>query len=143
MNTSLGENLIAPCGMDCSHCTAFLNYKYSQKGRLRGKCEGCRPRDKKCAFLKQRCDLLKNKKVQFCYECKDFPCEQLLKLDKRYEKKGWDVSFSGNNKRIKKVGLKQFIKEQKKKFECPKCGGPVSIHEGICYKCQFKKGFNS
>jgi len=114
----IDDTLIAPCGMNCAHCTLYLNYKYSGKPDelhgLKGGCSGCRPRDKKCAFVKQKCELLRKKKIQFCYECKNFPCEQILKLDKRYEKKGWDVSFSGNNRRIKKIGLKKFIKEQEK-----------------------------
>lgn len=133
------EILVAPCGMNCAYCAAYLNYKYGGKPDelhgSRGGCSGCRPRDKSCAFLKKKCDLLRKKKIQFCYECKDFPCEQLLKLDSRYEKKGWDVSFSGNNKRIKEIGLDAFIKEQKKKWSCPKCSGPISIHEKKCYKC--------
>jgi competence CoiA-like predicted nuclease len=85
--------------------------------------------------LKQRCELLKNKKVQFCYECSDFPCENLQKLDKRYEKKGWDVSFSDNNRRIKEIGLEKFIKEQEEKWTCPVCKGPISVHGGQCINC--------
>lgn len=129
------EILIAPCGMNCSYCSAYLNYKYGQKGKLRGKCSGCLPSDKHCAFLKQRCELLKNKKIRFCFECNNFPCEQLLKLDRRYRKKHWLVSFSGNNRRIQEVGLGQFIKEQNKKWSCRKCKGPVSIQERECYQC--------
>lgn len=101
-------------------------------------CKGCRPRNKQCAFLKKRCNLLKNKKIEFCFECQDFPCKNLLKLDERYKKRGWDVSFSGNNRRIKEVGLVKFIEEQEKKFQCPKCGGTISVHDNKCYDCQVK-----
>ena len=133
------QELIAPCGMNCGVCVGYLNFIHDvRKDKYKGQCQGCRPRDKHCTFLKQRCDLLKNKKVKFCFECKNFPCEQLLKLDKRYKKKGWDVSFSGNNKRIKEAGLKKFIEEQEKKFQCPKCGGTICIHTKICYDCQIE-----
>lgn len=135
----MDNDLIAPCGMDCRHCQAFLNYRVANKPDelhgIKGGCSGCRPRDKKCAFLKQRCELLRKKKIDFCYECPDFPCENLKKLDQRYEKKGWDVSFSGNNQRIKEIGLEKFIKEQDKKWTCKECGGPISIHEKKCYDC--------
>jgi hypothetical protein len=135
----INKDLIAPCGMNCAHCQLYLNYRYRNEKPelhgLKGGCQGCRPRDKRCGFLKQRCELLKNKKVQFCYECSDFPCENLQKLDKRYEKKGWDVSFSDNNRRIKEIGLEKFIKEQEEKWTCPVCKGPISVHGGQCINC--------
>jgi uncharacterized protein YajQ (UPF0234 family) len=84
--------------------------------------------------------LLKNKKVKFCFECKNFPCQRLQKLDKRYEKKDWDMSFSGNNKSIKKVGLNKFIKEQEKKWKCQICGGTICVHMKKCYDCDLIEG---
>ncbi len=133
------QELIASCGMNCGVCVAYLNFSHgTKKGKYKVQCKGCRPRDKHCAFFKQRCNLLKNKKVEFCFECKDFPCKQLLKFDEKYKKRGWDVSFSENNKRIKKVGLKKFIKEQENKFQCSKCGGTISVHDNKCYDCQIK-----
>lgn len=132
------ESLIAPCGINCGTCEAYLiHLNGAERNRYRG-CKGCRSRNKQCAFLKGHCSLLAKGKFKFCYECKKFPCEQLLKLDKRYEKKGWDVSFSGNNKRIKEIGLEKFIKEQEKKFTCPKCGGTICVHLNACYGCKNK-----
>src|SRR5674476_369048 len=63
--------LIAPCGMNCSVCSSYLAHKYDlrSKGVRMPYCTGCRPRDKKCAFLKKRCDLLLKHKVRFCCEC--------------------------------------------------------------------------
>ncbi|NIM46551.1 MAG: DUF3795 domain-containing protein [Candidatus Aenigmarchaeota archaeon] len=145
MKAKFDKNLVAPCGINCAYCLAYLNYSKSPDKndvfKFKGKyCSGCIPRDKHCGFLKQRCFNLKNKKVRFCYECAKFPCENLQKLDKRYEKKGWNNSFSGNNKRIKEVGIERFIEEQNKKFRCPKCSGPIYIQGGKCYDCGFKAG---
>lgn len=137
--TKFDENLIAPCGMNCGVCEGHLIYLKGIKRNGYGGCKGCRARDKQCAFLKGHCPQLAKGKLNFCYECKKFPCEQLLKLDKRYEKKGWDVSFSENNKRIKEIGLKKFIKEQEKKFICTKCGGTICVHLNACYNCGKKK----
>lgn len=138
METKFNENLIAPCGMNCGVCEAYLIHLKGVKRNGYGGCKGCRVRNKQCAFLKGHCLSLAKGKFNFCYECKKFPCEQLLKLDKRYAGKDWEVSFSGNNKRIKKVGLEKFIKEQEKKFTCPKCGGTICVHLNACYNCGCK-----
>lgn len=71
------KELIAPCGINCAHCTNYLNYKYGGKPdelhRLKGGCSGCRPRDKSCAFVKKRCELLRKKKYNFVTNAKISP----------------------------------------------------------------------
>lgn len=127
--------LIAPCGIDCSHCSAYLNGQYEPHGRYKSKCAGCRPRNKQCAFLKKHCPLLPDNKVDFCFECPDFPCERLTHLEERYKIRGFPTSFIANNKRLKEVGPEKLRKELDKRFACPDCGGPTSIHDRICYVC--------
>jgi hypothetical protein len=129
------DSLVAPCGMDCSHCSGYLNREYGLKGKKRVQCAGCRARDKNCAFLKKRCDLLRKHQIDFCYECPTFPCAQLDKLEDRYRDRGYANSFIANNLRIKEIGPEAFLEEQKKRFACPECGGPISIHEPMCFKC--------
>ncbi len=134
----MDARLIAPCGMDCSHCSAYLNYKYgkiNKAGKINISCAGCRPRDKKCAPIIKRCEKLREHEIDFCHECEDFPCEWVKKLEARYVKRGYPNSFIANNLRIKEIGEEAFQEEQNKRFKCPECGGPVSIHEGICYGC--------
>ena len=67
------SELIAPCGMNCAICRSYLL----------AKCTGCRIRNKKCAFIKKRCEdnlkLLKGE-VDYCFECQCFPCETLKNL---------------------------------------------------------------
>ena len=72
------KDLIAPCGANCSICMGYLSYTRKTP------CTGCLPRNKMCAFLKKRCDLLRDKKVRFCFECAEFPCRELKVLDQRY-----------------------------------------------------------
>lgn len=75
--------LIPPCGMNCALCSGYLALQYDvkSKGIRMPYCKGDRPRDKKCAFLKKKCELLLNKRVEFCFECPDFPCEPLTRLE--------------------------------------------------------------
>ena len=128
--------LIAPCGMNCAVCSAYLALKHDMKNRgfRIPYCEGCRIRNKKCAFLKKRCELLSNSKVRFCYECKDFPCERLKRIDKRYQT-FFRMSLIDNLQSASINGMTAFLESQKKKWQCQNCGGAVCCHNGICFNC--------
>ena len=78
-------------------------------------CKDCRHRDKKCAFLKKKCELLLKNKDMFCYECEEFPCENLEHIDKHYQK-FFHMSLKDHPKFIKEYGLAKFLKSQKKKY---------------------------
>ena len=134
------EELIAPCGMDCAVCSSYLALKNDvrAKGVRMAYCKGCRPRDKKCAFLKKKCELLLKNKVRFCYECEEFPCENLEPIDKRYQT-FFRMSLIDNLKLIKKHGLTKFLESQKKKWQCPNCGEVICCHNGICFSCDLEK----
>ncbi len=140
---TITKDLIAPCGMNCAICSGYIgfsrNLSPSQRRRFKvGDCKGCRARGKLCAFLKKQCTPTKNirnQKIKYCYECKIFPCENLSKLDKRY-KENYDYSFIENLKMIKKKGITKFIKLEKQKFRCPKCGGTVNVHTKKCTDCK-------
>ena len=54
-------------------------------------CTGCRDYDKTCAFLKQDCELLREKSVDYCFQCDVFPCDNLRRMDKSYREK-YDMS---------------------------------------------------
>ena len=104
------EELIAPCGMNCALCSSFLANKNNlkEKGIKMPYCDGCRPRDKKCAFLKKRCQLLLDNKVRYCYECKDFPCHELKTIDKRYRER-YRMSMIDNLNFIREKGIDKFL----------------------------------
>ena len=130
------EELIAPCGMNCALCSAYLAYAH-QIPRKRGRiyhCQGCRPRNKKCAYLKKPCSGLSNGSIRFCYECKGFPCAHLKHLDTRY-RKSYGISFIENLGVIRDNGLEQFLKCQRERHTCPKCGDWVSVHNKKCFRC--------
>ena len=78
MSQSFNPNLIAPCGMNCGICVSFFGYTLSDRKR-KNPCKGCRPSDKQCTFIKKQCDKLLNNKIEYCYECVEFPCKTLKK----------------------------------------------------------------
>ena len=134
MNCDISPDLIAPCGMNCAVCSAYLSFINDAPFT---KCKGCRPRNKQCAFIKKTCKdnrkLLKGK-ISFCYECNCFPCERLEKLDRRY-RENYGMSMIENLNCIRQNGMDAFIKSQYKKYRCPKCGGLKSTHNKKGLKC--------
>ena len=136
----MNEELIAPCGMNCGVCSGYLARKYDlrNKGIRMSYCSGCRPRDKRCSFLKKRCTLLLNSKVKYCYECNDFPCQWLNHIDKRY-RMYFRMSMVENLESIKKTGIRQFLEKEEERWKCPECGGVICCHNGICFSCGVSK----
>jgi len=129
------KELIAPCGMDCSICSSYLAYSHNfPKRKGRPQCIGCRVRNRPCAFIRRDCELLKQNKITFCFECSRFPCRNLKYLDKRYID-SYGMSFVGNLIYIKANGLAKFIFGQKRKYKCPQCGDTLCIHNNKCYTC--------
>jgi hypothetical protein len=132
------ENHIAPCGMNCNICSAYMAYKHKakEKGLKLTYCTGCRPRNKLCALIKKTCRtgfLLKGK-VNFCYECPEFPCQRLKNLDRRYVNK-YGMSMIGNLTFLEEHGIEQFLAKEADKWRCSECGGLISCHNGVCYDC--------
>ncbi len=136
MNNNLKEILVAPCGMDCSVCSAYLAYSHNLP-KIKGKishCTGCRPRNKQCTFITRDCDLLRENKIDFCFECSTFPCDNLKHIDNRYSTK-YGMSFIKNLNYIKDNGLDKFIGRQKRKYKCGRCEDLICIHNKKCYSC--------
>ena len=133
------EKLIAPCGMNCNICSAYLAYSRDIP-KIRGKinhCSGCRIRNKFCAFIKKSCTtkLVTKNKITYCFECHLFPCDQLKKIDNRYQTR-FNTSFIENLNYIKQNGAQKFLKQQQKKFQCPECKGTINIHSRKCVDCK-------
>ena len=80
---------VAPCGINCGACPAYLCKDDPQlleaivvKGMSREDlpCPGCRKHEGKCAFTEGDCatyGCVQDHKVTFCYECHEFPCQYL------------------------------------------------------------------
>jgi hypothetical protein len=128
--------MIAVCGMNCSLCSAYLSLKneLKTKGIRIAYCSGCRIRDKKCAFIRKPCLLALKGKVKYCFECEDFPCDNLKTLDARYRKR-YRMSMIENLEHIRDYGIGEFLQAQQEKWACPDCGDIVCCHNGICYSC--------
>ncbi len=130
------NNLAAPCGIYCGACRQYLLWKkdlLEERGYKQG-CKGCRIRNKNCAFIRRDCPALRKKEIDFCYECDQFPCQKLQKIDTHYQEK-YSVNMVKNLKRIEEIGVEKWLQEQEELYTCPECGGEICVHDAECYDC--------
>ena len=131
--------LIAPCGMNCGICRAYLAYTHGVPTK-RGKvthCAGCRPRAKNC-YVIRGCPKLRKHEIASCTQCDTVPCKNLAHLDKRYRER-YDMSMVENLSELKIKGMETFLKNQQEKYRCPNCGDVVCVHDENCYSCGYRK----
>ena len=117
--------LIAPCGMDCAICRAFL--------REKNHCNGCnspyRNFNRNCSF--SACE---KRTGRYCHDCAEYPCRRLRQLDERYRKK-YGMSMIENLEAIKEYGIRGFVKTERERWTCNACGGTINVHHGKCAAC--------
>jgi hypothetical protein len=126
--------------MNCALCSAYLALKHGvrAKGIRMIQCIGCRPRNKKCAFLKKQCPQLSRGQVTYCFECKSFPCNRLRTIDERYRSR-YKMSMIDNLQFIRERGIERFLKEQEKLWKCKSCSEMICCHNGLCFSCDLEK----
>lgn len=123
--------LIAPCGIECRVCRAYL--------RERDSCPGCRhdnegkPKTRAQCQIKL-CDHRPKKALSFCFECNLFPCQRLEALDNRYRTR-YHLSVIDNLEAIKSDGIRAFVREEPERWLCAECGSILCVHRRECPSC--------
>jgi hypothetical protein len=133
----MNVSLIAPCGMNCGICMAYL--------RERNICHGClgekNNKSNHCdKCLIRNCDLLVETTSKFCYDCPKYPCLRLKQLDKRYRIK-YGMSMIDNLESIKAVGLQKFAETEEARWLCKSCGKTICVHKPICQYCKAPRNY--
>jgi hypothetical protein len=139
-------SLIAPCGMNCGICRAYLKeknkFRIGLKRVLVG-CPGCRGTNTGkpvyCVGCKiKNCRIFQKNGAKYCFECGDFPCRRVKHLDKRYRTKYY-MSMIDNLNFIRDYGVRKFVKNEVARWTCSKCSGTICVHDGFCIVCGEKK----
>jgi hypothetical protein len=127
----ISATLIAPCGMNCGLCRGYL--------RKDATCDGCRSSNPnkptycyKCII--KNCSEFKSGRKKYCYECNAFPCRRLKQLDKRYRLK-YHMSMIENLGFIQTHGIRAFVRKEKTRWACPRCGSVLCVHLEECMVC--------
>ena len=123
--------LIAPCGMNCGICIAYL--------RDKNKCQGCRinpviDKTSRSTCIIKNCTYLEETASGFCYDCEKYPCRRLKQLDKRYRTK-YGMSMIDNLNLINISGLDSFVQAEVERWTCSNCDAMICVHRKDCLKC--------
>lgn len=130
-------DLVAPCGLYCGECTAFLNEE----------CGGCRSDEGLSKNYKKYCKIYacsSGKNLNVCLECRKFPCEffDFFKAEK-LEESSWFLDIWSNMKQIKVVGLTKFLKGKadwlRKRKECAEKRGIKYCDKCDQWPCELLK----
>ncbi|MBN1280033.1 MAG: DUF3795 domain-containing protein [Candidatus Thermoplasmatota archaeon] len=132
VHTLTAEALIAPCGMNCGICMAYLREKNT--------CKSCRATDEGNPVTRihcriKTCEHLPKKSASYCFECAEFPCQKIKQIDKRYRTK-YHMSMIENLTMVQQQGMKAFLKQQQQQWKCPTCDHLISCHNLLCAHCQ-------
>ncbi|HII76079.1 MAG TPA: DUF3795 domain-containing protein [Methanolinea sp.] len=117
--------LIAPCGMDCAICMAYL--------REKNHCDGCYSANCSC---RRYCTIATCEHVRDRYRhtCEKYPCRRLTQLDKRYRTK-YGMSMVENLNTIREHGIRAFVRIERERWTCKECGGVINVHTSRCASC--------
>jgi len=133
MPENFDEDMIAPCGINCLACNAYLNGKT--------KCPGCRaPLDKISRKTVRECPIKKcafEKGLKWCFEDMGYPCPKIKALSRRYLK-NYSVDIIENAKGAR-WDIPAYLKAQQELFTCKSCGGIINQHRKTCSDCGKEK----
>jgi len=133
----------SPCGIYCGACGTLHAFR---EGRVEehAKFAQMAPEDVMCAGCKtdqlaDYCigchfrDCARDRGIEFCFECDEFPCEPLVAF--RKDKYPHHSTVLKNLETIKEKGLDAWLAEQEERWSCPKCGEAFHWYRDTCRNC--------
>jgi hypothetical protein len=111
---------IAPCGMNCGICKAYL--------RKKNPCHGCHEAEQNMPITRVNCRIrtCDKRTGDFCYDCDQFPCDRLKHLDKRYRTR-YGMSEIENLEHIRDRGMESFQENERARWTSEK--GVFCVHD--------------
>ena len=95
------NQLLSLCGLNCGLCPMFLGEH----------CGGCGNGNQSCRIAK--CSL-EHRKVEYCYECRYYPCEKYQHIDD-YDSFITHRRQKADLEKAKNIGIEQYNLEQQEK----------------------------
>lgn len=131
------------CGLYCGACDIFQANENNTLSSLAENwnmkkedlvCQGCK--SSIVSVYCKTCDIrscAQQKKVEFCNECEFYPCSFIESFQK--DQNPHHSIILVNLKRIKEVGLENWLVEQKVRWQCPSCQERFSWYSETCNNC--------
>ncbi len=139
-----GTPLLGICGVYCGACTTYRAYNDDDQALFNRNvkmgmppdqifCKGCGSNliNEWCA----NCDFrkcVKEKGVEYCFECKDFPCRKLIDFSKTRPHRTLGLR---NLKQLKEMNIEEWLKQQEKRWTCSRCGKQLHWYSEKCPNC--------
>jgi len=137
------EILVAPCGLFCGACRAYLatleNNDESRPGSKQPsmQCDGCLGGGRAPAHI-SKCEIracAANKtKTGRCSECAEFPCSRITDFNNDGMQHHGEVLE--NLRQLRTMGIKDWTKHEEDRWACPKCQAKLSWYDAECPKCK-------
>jgi len=121
------REMVAPCGMNCNLCS-WCSTRASRAASAAGRGDGAASTERPVPQARQG-------EIDFCYQCGQFPCENLLLVEKRYVH-AHNYSFVENLNFIRRRGMPTFLKREIMRYTCPSCGKLLTVHSDKCPHCR-------
>lgn len=124
MPARISKDLIAPCGMNCAICKAYL--------RQRNPCHGCLDAalNKPPTRVNCRMRACVKRAGYFC-DCAEFPCDRLKHLNHLYRTR-YGMSEIENLGFIRKNRIRKFLENKRRRWISEK--GILCVHDKTYYK---------
>lgn len=120
---------ISYCGVFCELCPAYVRI---------GSCLGCGSEDhnqrRKSKWQCKIRNCCKERKIDWCSQCDEFPCSIRRRLDKNYLEK-YDIDLEKMCSEMESKQIDNWIAEKKRKWKCTYCQGYIDPYEHTCYEC--------
>ena len=142
---SVNKALAAPCGLYCGVCGIYMatrdgNEKFKEK---LAPVYGAKPEDLVCdGCLSERvfaycqaCPIkscCRDKKIEGCHQCSDFPCKFIDNFPIPVGKKVILRAIP----RWREVSTEQWMAEEEQRYICPHCGYPQFRGVKKCRQCK-------
>ena len=128
----------AYCGLYCGACMGMILTERAEGDQTTGhledvdndsSCPGCdSPGMAECEFI--QCN--KEHGTESCAFCPELPCSKLILFMDEYEH---HKGVLDNLKRIKEIGMENWVTEQKKYWSCHTCGSRTQWYQKVCTSC--------
>lgn len=126
------------CGLYCGACIGLIlhekeagdqSVQHLDKDEEDTPCGGCRlPEMAKCEIIE--CNLAHG--TECCAFCNEYPCAMIISFKDEWEH---HHDVLDNLDRIKEVGVEKWLEEQRKFWQCGKCGSRTKWYQKICTVC--------
>ena len=143
------ENLVAPCGLYCGACSAYLAAREGNEQRFAAgsgskkpatgsmQCDGCLGGGQLAAHASQcairECAIAKSK-TRRCSECPDFPCDRIT----NFNNSGFlhHSEVLDNLRKLQAMGIKDWTNHEIDRWRCSKCPTMLSWYDAECPSCK-------